>query len=56
LLAGALGAVVGTLGGASIRGRLAQAFGKDLPAGAARRRCGNRDIHCCSIEVLNGTG
>jgi uncharacterized membrane protein len=32
LLAGALGAVVGTLGGAAIRGRLAKAFGKDLPA------------------------
>jgi uncharacterized membrane protein len=32
LLAGALGAVVGTLGGATIRGRLAKAFGKDLPA------------------------
>jgi uncharacterized membrane protein len=31
LLAGVLGAVAGTLGGAAIRGRLAKAFGKDLP-------------------------
>jgi uncharacterized membrane protein len=31
LLAGAVGAVVGTLGGAAIRGRLAEALGKDLP-------------------------
>jgi len=30
---GALGAVIGTLGGADVRGRLAKAFGKDLPAG-----------------------
>lgn len=30
---GAIGAVIGTLGGADIRGRLAKAFGKDLPAG-----------------------
>ncbi|MBW8860119.1 MAG: DUF4126 domain-containing protein, partial [Caulobacter sp.] len=26
-------AVVGTLGGADVRGRLAKAFGRDLPAG-----------------------
>lgn len=32
-VAGALGAVIGTLGGAEARGRLAKAFGKDLPAG-----------------------
>jgi uncharacterized membrane protein len=31
-VAGAIGAVVGTLGGADARGRLAKAFGKDLPA------------------------
>ncbi|MBO9710717.1 MAG: DUF4126 domain-containing protein [Caulobacter sp.] len=31
-VAGALGAVLGTLGGAEARGRLAQAFGKDTPA------------------------
>ena len=30
--AGAIGAVIGTLGGAEARGRLASAFGKDLPA------------------------
>jgi uncharacterized membrane protein len=29
---GAIGAVIGTLGGAALRARLAQAFGKDLPA------------------------
>jgi uncharacterized membrane protein len=29
---GALGAVVGTLGGAAVRARLAKAFGRDLPA------------------------
>ena len=29
---GALGAVLGTLGGAAARARLAQAFGRDLPA------------------------
>jgi uncharacterized membrane protein len=32
LLAGAAGAVIGTLGGAAARSRLAKAFGKDLPA------------------------
>lgn len=32
-VAGVLGAVIGTLGGAEARGRLARAFGKDLPAG-----------------------
>ena len=32
LLVGALGAVIGTLGGAATRMRLAKAFGKDLPA------------------------
>lgn len=30
--AGAIGAVIGALGGAEVRGRLAKAFGKDLPA------------------------
>jgi uncharacterized membrane protein len=29
---GAVGAVIGTLGGAAVRGRLARMFGKDLPA------------------------
>jgi len=32
LVAGAIGAVAGTYGGAALRGRLATAFGKDLPA------------------------
>lgn len=32
VLLGAIGAVVGTLGGAAVRARLARAFGKDLPA------------------------
>ena len=32
LLLGAIGAVVGTLGGSAIRGGLAKAFGNDLPA------------------------
>jgi uncharacterized membrane protein len=32
LCLGAIGAVIGTLGGAALRARLAQAFGKDLPA------------------------
>ena len=32
LLLGAIGAVIGTLGGAAVRARLAEAFGKDLPA------------------------
>jgi uncharacterized membrane protein len=31
-VAGIIGAVIGTLGGAEARGRLATAFGKDLPA------------------------
>ncbi|WP_375461909.1 DUF4126 family protein [uncultured Enterovirga sp.] len=31
-LAGVVGAVIGTLGGAEIRSRLAAAFGRDLPA------------------------
>ena len=29
---GAIGAVIGTLGGSAVRGKLAAAFGKDLPA------------------------
>ena len=33
LICGAVGAVLGTLGGAAVRGKLAAAFGKDLPAG-----------------------
>jgi len=33
LACGAIGAVIGTLGGAAFRGALAKAFGKDLPAG-----------------------
>jgi uncharacterized membrane protein len=32
LVLGAVGAVIGTLGGAAVRGRLAAAFGRDLPA------------------------
>ena len=32
LVAGVVGAVIGTLGGAAARAKLAQAFGKDLPA------------------------
>ena len=32
LIAGAVGAIAGTLGGAAVRGKLAAAFGKDLPA------------------------
>lgn len=32
LLMGVVGAVIGTLGGAAFRGRLAAAFGRDLPA------------------------
>ena len=32
LLLGLVGAVIGTLGGAAVRGRLATAFGRDLPA------------------------
>ena len=32
LLGGALGAVIGTLGGADVRSALAKMFGKDLPA------------------------
>jgi uncharacterized membrane protein len=32
LLAGVIGAVIGTLGGRDIRGRLAKAFGSDRPA------------------------
>jgi uncharacterized membrane protein len=32
LICGAIGAVAGTLGGAEVRGRLAKAIGKDLPA------------------------
>ena len=31
-VAGAVGAVIGTLGGAAARARMAQAFGRDLPA------------------------
>lgn len=32
LVLGAIGAVIGTLGGADLRGRLAKSFGRDLPA------------------------
>ena len=31
-LAGAVGAVIGTLGGAAVRAKMARAFGRDLPA------------------------
>ena len=31
-VAGAIGAIAGTLGGAAARGKLAEAFGRDLPA------------------------
>lgn len=33
LIIGAVGAVIGTLGGAEVRAQLAKAFGRDLPAG-----------------------
>ena len=33
LIAGVIGAVIGTYGGADARARMAQAFGRDLPAG-----------------------
>ncbi len=33
IILGAIGAVIGTLGGAEVRARLAKAFGRDLPAG-----------------------
>ena len=32
LIAGIVGAIIGTLGGRDVRGRLATAFGRDLPA------------------------
>ena len=32
IVVGAVGAVIGTIGGSALRARLAQAFGKDLPA------------------------
>jgi uncharacterized membrane protein len=32
LIAGAVGAVAGTLGGAAVRTKLTEVFGKDLPA------------------------
>ena len=32
LILGAIGAVIGTLGGAAVRGRMAAAFGRDRPA------------------------
>ncbi|WP_218617018.1 hypothetical protein [[Phormidium ambiguum] IAM M-71] len=32
LVAGIVGAVIGTLGGAAVRSQLATAFGRDLPA------------------------
>lgn len=32
LIAGGVGALIGTLGGAAVRGRLARAYGRDLPA------------------------
>jgi uncharacterized membrane protein len=32
LIAGIVGAIIGTLGGAEFRGRLAKAFGNDMPA------------------------
>ena len=33
IVLGVIGAVIGTLGGAEVRARLAKAFGRDLPAG-----------------------
>ncbi|WP_172123684.1 MULTISPECIES: DUF4126 family protein [unclassified Devosia] len=35
LIAGAIGAILGTLGGAELRARMAAAFGSDRPAGLA---------------------
>jgi uncharacterized membrane protein len=32
ILAGLIGAVIGTLGGRAARGKLASAFGRDMPA------------------------
>lgn len=34
LIVGVVGALIGTYGGAAVRGRLAHAFGRDLPAAA----------------------
>jgi uncharacterized membrane protein len=46
LILGAIGAVAGTLGGAAARGKLAAAFGRDLPAALLE------DICAIAIAVL----
>jgi uncharacterized membrane protein len=47
LTLGALGAVAGTLGGAAIRGKLAGAFGRDLPAALLE------DVAAIAIAVIS---
>ena len=46
LILGAIGAVAGTLGGAAVRGKLAAAFGRDLPAALIE------DVVAIAIAVL----
>jgi uncharacterized membrane protein len=51
ITAGILGSVVGTLGGAGIRARLAKAFGKDTPAALLEDSVailGSLAIMCCA--------
>jgi uncharacterized membrane protein len=47
LVLGAVGAVAGTLGGAAVRGKLAAAFGRDLPAALLE------DVAAIAIAVVS---
>jgi uncharacterized membrane protein len=47
LILGAVGAVAGTLGGAAVRGKLAAAFGRDLPAALLE------DVAAIAIAVVS---
>jgi uncharacterized membrane protein len=51
VVAGVLGAVVGTLGGAAVRAKLAVLFGKDLPA-ALLEDVGGILIVVCALRWL----
>jgi len=51
LILGAIGAVAGTLGGAAVRGKLAAAFGRDLPAALVEDICGIAIAVLCLWKV-----
>ena len=51
LILGAIGAVAGTLGGAAVRGKLAAAFGRDLPAALLEDLVGIAIAVLCLLRI-----